>query len=569
MVEISEEDLSGIYIRDYLLRGRIGRSQISDRYIGQNSLNREQIVAVFLRTTVQKDPDLAQRFEQRMNKLGMLSHPSLPSLIYAKVSPDSRAFALFKYLPGEVLSNQLFQRQKERRQRATLDALTLIRQVAAALSLGHAAGLVHYNLSPKHILITPNNRAVLLNLGLPFVSLQTQTKAPSSSRRGFDYRSPEQRAGSPPTEQSNIFSLGLILYELLAGHRLEMPKSEDGEFDQQVVLDQITTERMGVVMAPETYQVVRDCLTRPLPSHVASAAALVETLDQVISIEQKRLPVLSMIRASWPQMKQWQWALAILPLFLVAFFMVRSQLSATPEFEVVPTIQRNIPTPAIPTEVPINLLSPTADSEYGPEETIIFAWQYPPIDESQEEFILYLITEEGSKLLGIIDELDSEDRYSFQVNGSVLGPTGASYQWQVSLRESESGEILNISDPSTILLVPNTPTPTITPSSTAAPTSTPTNTPTETPTSTPSNTPTFTPRPVLPTPVPTDTPEPTVPSTTDTPTVPPPPPPHNPPPPNPTDPPPQATHPPPQPTDPPPQPTDPPPQPTLTPPRPP
>ena len=520
MIELPEEDLSGIYIRDYLLRGRIGRNQFSERYLGQNSLNREQVVAVFLRSTVQQDPELTRRFEERMNTLGTLQNPSLPSLIYAKVPPDSHAFALFKYIPGELLANQLQQRQKEKRQKATLDALILIRQVASALSLAHAAGLIHYNLSPKHILIKPNNTPVLLNLGLPFVSLPSKSRSQPAFLRDSDYRSPEQRAGNPPTEQSNIFSLGLILYELLTGKSLALSPSEDGDFDQQAILDRITPERMGVNMAPETYQLVRDCLTLPLPAHVASAAALVETLDETIAIEQKRLPTLALLRSTLPRIKRWQWALMVLPLFILVFFLLRSQLNAIPEIEIAPTIQRNIPTPAVPTIVPISLLDPPVNSQFGLHETITFVWQYAPSIESQGEFILYLIMDEGNKLLGIVDTPDSNDQYRFQVNGTALGDAGSSYQWQVALREEDSGDILNISEPRLISLLSDTPTPTITPTATPTGTATetatgtPTNTATSTATATPTDTPTFTPRPVAATAVPTSTPEPDLPPAT-------------------------------------------------------
>jgi serine/threonine protein kinase len=520
MIELPEEDLSGIYIRDYLLRGRIGRNQFSERYLGQNSLNREQVIAVFLRSTVQQDPELAQHFEERMNTLGTLLHPSLPSLIYTKVPPDSHAFALFKYIPGDLLSNQSQQRQREKRQKSTLDALILIRQVASALSLAHAAGLIHYNLSPRHILIKPDETPVLLNLGLPFASLPSNSRSQPAFLRDSDYRSPEQRAGNPPTEQSNIFSLGLILYELLTGKHLALSLSPEGDYDQETVLNRITPERMGVNLAPETYQLVRDCLTMPLPAHVDSATALVETLDKVIAVEQKRLPALALLRSSLPRIERWQWALMVVPLFILTFFLLRSQLNAIPEIEIAPTIQRNIPTPAVPTIVPISLIGPTMNSEFGLHETITFVWQYAPTIEPDGEFILYLILEDGNRLLGIVDTPNSNDQYRFQVNGTALGSAGSSYEWQVALREADSGDILNISEPGFISLLANTPTPTNTPSATptGTPTETATNTPTNTPintaTATPTDTPTLTPRPVVPTPVPTSTPEPSLPPTT-------------------------------------------------------
>jgi hypothetical protein len=210
----------------------------------------------------------------------------------------------------------------------------------------------------------------------------------------------------------------------------------------------------------------------------------------------------------------------VVPLFILTFFLLRSQLNAIPEIEIAPTIQRNIPTPAVPTIVPISLIGPTMNSEFGLHETITFVWQYAPTIEPDGEFILYLILEDGNRLLGIVDTPNSNDQYHFQVNGTALGSAGSSYEWQVALREADSGDILNISEPGFISLLANTPTPTNTPSATPTgtptetATNTPTNTPTNTATATPTDTPTLTPRPVAPTPVPTSTPEPSLPPTT-------------------------------------------------------
>ena len=357
MQEFLGEDICGIYIRDYLIRGHIGRNRISERYVAQNTLNQERAVVVFLRPTVQQEPELSQRFEQQMNKLGTLSHPSLPNLIYAKVPPDNHAFALFKYIPGELLANMMQIWQRERKPMPILAALTLVRKIASALSLAHDIGLIHYNLNPRHILLTADNTPILLNLGLPFVLWSPDETPEATYRQKLDYRAPEQRAGAAPTAANNIFSLGLILHELLTGKRLALPLVADDELEQRTFLQQIVPEQLGVNLAEETHQALRDCLDQSSPTHITSASALVHALDLAIAAEQERIPAL---QSALPHIKRFWWLFLVLPVLLLVFFLFSNQLNVASNLSPNPPTRTAVSTTmSSPTTIPISLLQPT------------------------------------------------------------------------------------------------------------------------------------------------------------------------------------------------------------------
>lgn len=468
MIDFPQEDMSGVYIRDYLLRTPIARNRISERYIAQNTVNREQVVAVFLRSSVQQEPELARYFEQRMNRLGAIFHPSLPHLIYAKVPRDSHAFALFKYMPGQLLSDKFQLWRRDKKQMSIIDALTLGHHIASALAVAHSAGLVHYNLGPKHILMDANDKPVLLNLGLPFVALPAAPIEAPTFRQKLDYRAPEQREGLPPTEEGNIFSFGLILYELLTGQYLALPLSNEAEFDSQALSAQLTPERLGGKLAPETYELVRDCLLQSTPTYLATATALVAALERAIAVERQRLPLL---QTAWPQLKRYGWLFLLIPLFILAFTLIDNQPNAAAELEAIRPTRTAVATAIIsPTANPIALQMPPDDSQFGLQETITFSWQYPWPIEADQELILYLIKEEGTQLLSIIDQVIPGHEYQFQVSALTLGLASNSYQWQVAVRNRENGRILFASEPRLLQIVPDLPTPNPTATATLVPT---------------------------------------------------------------------------------------------------
>lgn len=583
MVQFFDEDLSGTYIRDYLLQDRIGRNRLSERYLARNTLTRESAIALFLRPDANEDAELTQAFQQRTNRLGSLTDPSLPQLIYAKVPEDGRAFALFKYVQGNMLADNLAVWRRQNERPSPVEALSLVRNTAAALAKAHAADLVHYNLTPKHILVTADNKPVLLNLALPYNQPESDAEAPLASQERVSYRSPQQAEGEPPDKESNIFSLGLILYELLVGRQPPRP-GPAADFEAEAYLARLNLERFSDTLAPETMQVLQEMLTWPLPPRVATAGALVQALDEALAVEREQaVPVPFLNSTIWEEVKKRWWVAMLVPLLLIGLFQVFDQPSQASEFDetinfettaVPAVVSTNIPvveeatSPTVtPTFVPIALLGPSPNSEFSRQSTIDFAWRHPfPLEESYE-YILYFTRAGSQQILTIEDTPAADNEYEYEFDPIALGIDSGTYQWQVDLRHVDTVAVIGSSEARSITLLPDatatvtdTPLPTFTPTSTFTPEATATETavPTNTPLPIPTTRPTDTPVP------PTATQPPAPPTSTPQPTSPPPPPPPATSPPQPT-----ATDPPPPPPTSPPQPTNTPqPEPTKTPPRP-
>jgi eukaryotic-like serine/threonine-protein kinase len=179
-------------------------------------LNRQVAIKVLL-SEYSRNPERLKRFEQEARAAGKLSHPNV-LMVYA-IGKD----AGLTYLVTELLEGATLRRQLAGGAIPEAKAIEYASQVADGLSVAHAKGIVHRDLKPENIFITTEGRAKILDFGLAKLlpsGVQAETVTTSGTVVGTPaYMSPEQVRGLPADVRSDIFSLGVLLYEMLSGRR--------------------------------------------------------------------------------------------------------------------------------------------------------------------------------------------------------------------------------------------------------------------------------------------------------------------------------------------------------------
>ncbi|OLT09941.1 protein kinase [Kocuria sp. CNJ-770] len=202
--------LGGRYaLTDRIAIGGMGEVwKAKDRVLGR-------IVAVkILKEEYNGDPNFLQRFRAEARHTALLNHPGVAN-VFDYGEEEGSAFLVMELVPGEPLSN-IIERRK------TLDAdtvLNYIGQTARALAAAHAQGLVHRDVKPGNLIITPDNRVKVTDFGIARLADQVPLTATGQVMGTAQYLAPEQATGQTATGSSDIYSLGIIGYECLAGRR--------------------------------------------------------------------------------------------------------------------------------------------------------------------------------------------------------------------------------------------------------------------------------------------------------------------------------------------------------------
>jgi serine/threonine-protein kinase len=197
----------------YQIEGRLGSGGMAEVYRARD-LTLERTVAVkILREDYSSDPAFRQRFHQEAKAAANLSHPSIVT-IHDFGLDAGRLFIVMEFIPGTDLKTIL-----QSRGRFTVEnALPLMIQAAAGVGYAHRAGLVHCDIKPQNMLVTPDQRLKVTDFGIARALASIHPDEQSSVVWGSpQYFAPEQAAGMAPSPASDVYSLGVILYEMLTG----------------------------------------------------------------------------------------------------------------------------------------------------------------------------------------------------------------------------------------------------------------------------------------------------------------------------------------------------------------
>lgn len=195
----------------YQIEETLGKGGMAIVYRARDLTLERTIAIKVLRQDYSADQSFREHFRQEAKAAANLSHPNIVT-IHDFGFDAGRLFIIMEYVPGEDLK----QLQAEQGQMGVRETLSLMSQACAGVGYAHRAGLVHCDIKPQNLLITPENRLKVLDFGIAraLASIHPEEKA-EVVWGSPHYFSPEQAAGNAPSPASDVYSLGVIMYEML------------------------------------------------------------------------------------------------------------------------------------------------------------------------------------------------------------------------------------------------------------------------------------------------------------------------------------------------------------------
>lgn len=196
----------------YELLEKIGEGGMAQVYRGWDSLLRRTVAIKVLKEQMTGDSAFVQRFRREAQSAAGLSHPNIVN-IYDVGVEDNTHFFVMEYLHGKTLKEYI--REKERLSAG--EAVAIASRIAEALTQAHAAGVIHRDIKPQNIIFTHNGQIKVADFGIATAADGTTLTCSDKIVGSVHYFSPEQARGSLAGKQSDLYSLGVILYEMITG----------------------------------------------------------------------------------------------------------------------------------------------------------------------------------------------------------------------------------------------------------------------------------------------------------------------------------------------------------------
>ena len=208
----------GELVAEYKILSLLGEGGMGEVYLAEDTKLGRKVALKLIKPGLGRT-NLVRHFQQEERILAGLTHPNIARLYGGGVAPNSAPYIVMEYIEGQRLDAYCNARRATTRER-----LGLFRKICSAVSYAHQHLVIHRDLKPANIRVTPDGEPMLLDFGIAkLVDPQTESIAESTmtlqSVMTPEYASPEQVSGGGVTTSSDIYSLGVVLYELLTGQK--------------------------------------------------------------------------------------------------------------------------------------------------------------------------------------------------------------------------------------------------------------------------------------------------------------------------------------------------------------
>jgi TolB-like protein len=280
----------GTRLGPYEIEGPLGRGGMGEVYRARDTRLGREVAVKILPATLAADPESVRRFEKEARAVASLSHPHIVPLFDVGEHEGMR-YSVAELVAGDTLRVRLAAGALPVR-----EATEIAAQIAEGLAAAHDRGVVHRDVKPENVVLTPSGFARILDFGLakrsgPVIGAEAGEDEPTRSELLTEpgvvagtvgYMSPEQVRGEVVDGRSDVFSLGVVLWEMLSGRR---PFSGDSHVEtlNAILKEEPQPELALESLPPELSRIVRRCLEKRKENRYHSAADLAHDLRNSVA----------------------------------------------------------------------------------------------------------------------------------------------------------------------------------------------------------------------------------------------------------------------------------------------
>ncbi len=196
----------------YAIEVLVGSGGMADVYRAKDRLLERTVAVKILHRQYENDTEFIGRFQREAKAAARITHPNIVNVFDVGVA-EGRHYIVMEYVPGRTLKERI----KEEGPVPAVQALEIARQIASALAQAHANNLVHCDIKPHNILVMPDGNVKVADFGIARAVTESTMTYNDNIMGSVHYFSPEQARGTIITPKSDVYSLGVVLYEMLTG----------------------------------------------------------------------------------------------------------------------------------------------------------------------------------------------------------------------------------------------------------------------------------------------------------------------------------------------------------------
>jgi beta-lactam-binding protein with PASTA domain len=208
---VSDPLLNSVFDGRYLIIRKLGTGGMANVYLAEDQELGRRVAIKILDDRHANDVQFVERFRREATNAAGLSHPNIVS-IYDRGEAEGTYYIAMEYLDGRTLKELILRRGPA----PVKTAIDYTRQILAALRFAHKNGIVHRDIKPHNVLVDSEGRLKVTDFGIARAGASQMTEAGSIIGTA-QYLSPEQAKGAPVDQTSDLYSVGIVLYELLTG----------------------------------------------------------------------------------------------------------------------------------------------------------------------------------------------------------------------------------------------------------------------------------------------------------------------------------------------------------------
>ncbi len=276
-------DMTGMTLGSYRLTARLGRGGMAEVYRAYQPLLERNVAVKLMHGHLAEEENFVNRFKREAKAAAALRHPNIVQVYDFNIQNDLY-YMVMEYIEGETLKQRLMRYNARNERMPLAEVARIFRALCAALDYAHEQGCLHRDLKPANIMFD-GDRLVLTDFGIATIVGGTRYTASGSMVGTPAYMSPEQGMGEPGDVRSDVYALGIMLYEMVTG---DVPF--DANTPLAIVLKHLQEplplpRQLNARIPPAVERVILKALAKSSADRYQSAGALVDALEVAIESE--------------------------------------------------------------------------------------------------------------------------------------------------------------------------------------------------------------------------------------------------------------------------------------------